>query len=154
MYIIEMFLVAVRPSRVWRTEYNPVSCLCYAAYITKNWRLKNGNQIYRSTAMVTKYCSRNWFIDTFQILSCIMVMGVLWNFLHYFQFYWWGKCRIVLYNSHVHCTGEGWFPINRFNTATYLYLSQDKTWIYICRGLFCIQWVLVRGLFVLLILVD
>ena len=42
--------------------------------------------------------------------------------------------------------GEGWDPINRFNSATFLCLSQARTWIsnVICWhscGLFCVQWV-------------
>jgi hypothetical protein len=42
--------------------------------------------------------------------------------------------------------GEGWDPINRFNPATFLCLSQARTWIsnVICWhscGLFCVQWV-------------
>ena len=35
---------------------------------------------------------------------------------------------------------EGWDTINRFNPATFLCLSQARTWIsnIICRGLFCV----------------
>jgi hypothetical protein len=37
--------------------------------------------------------------------------------------------------------------INRFNSTTFLCLSQARTWIYniICHGLFCVQWVKMRG---------
>jgi hypothetical protein len=41
----------------------------------------------------------------------------------------------------------GWDPINRFNTATCLCLSQDRTWISNVMSLspFCVQGVKVRG---------
>ena len=38
-------------------------------------------------------------------------------------------------------------PINWFNLGTYLCLSQARTWIsnIVCHGLFCVQWVKMRG---------
>ena len=41
----------------------------------------------------------------------------------------------------------GWDHINRFNPAKTLCMSQARTWIsnIVCRGLFCIQWVQMRG---------
>jgi hypothetical protein len=38
-------------------------------------------------------------------------------------------------------------PINRFNTATFLWLSQARAWISnaICNGLFYVQWFEARG---------
>jgi hypothetical protein len=43
--------------------------------------------------------------------------------------------------------GEGWDPINRFNPATLLYLSQANIWIsnITCRGFLCVQWIKTRG---------
>ena len=50
---------------------------------------------------------------------------------------------------------EGWGPINQFNPVS---LSQAMTWIskVICFGLFCVQWVQLRGdvIAFLLILVE
>jgi hypothetical protein len=42
---------------------------------------------------------------------------------------------------------EGWNPINQFNPVTFLCLSHTRTWISIvtCCGLFCVQWVKMRG---------
>jgi hypothetical protein len=42
--------------------------------------------------------------------------------------------------------GESWDPINLFNLATFLCLSQAGIWIsnIICHGLFCAQWVQLR----------
>jgi len=39
------------------------------------------------------------------------------------------------------------YPINRFNTATFVCLSQTRTWIsnVICRSLFYVQWVEASG---------
>ena len=43
--------------------------------------------------------------------------------------------------------GEGWYPINQFNPATFLCLLEAKTWIsnVICCGLCYVQWFEVRG---------
>ena len=37
--------------------------------------------------------------------------------------------------------GEGWDPINRFNSTIFMCLSQGRTWIYnvVFHGHFCIQ---------------
>jgi len=42
---------------------------------------------------------------------------------------------------------EGWDPINQFNSYIFLCLSQGRTWIsnVICRSVFLLQWVKVRG---------
>ena len=52
---------------------------------------------------------------------------------------------------------EGWHPINRVNTATFLCLSQPKTWIFkvICRGLsLCSMSSVKMWFFVFFILVE
>ena len=61
----------------------------------------------------------------------------------------WGTCGnlsfifVIAYVSEPFNKGwEGWNPINRFNCATILCLSQSKIWIsnVIYRGTFCVEW--------------
>ena len=73
-------------------------------------------------------------------------------------------CRVFFYHLFIHVLlleiqllrGEGWDPINQFNPAIFLCLSQAKTCIsnVICHGIFCVQWAKLTGDWSLLILVE
>ena len=57
------------------------------------------------------------------------------------------KWNINLRSTTRHQEGEGWAPIIRFNTSTFVCLSETKTWFSNAtwRNIFYVQWLEVRG---------
>jgi hypothetical protein len=79
-----------------------------------------------SNRRTTGLTSRNWY--------CIFLVEAG---LHRFFFLLFYIC-ITVGDPIIN---RGWYPINRFNPATFVCLSQARTWIsnVICRGLFYVQ---------------
>jgi hypothetical protein len=74
-----------------------------------------------------------WYLQTFLV-----------SVSHLGCFYLHSKVRGYCWFCYHHCSNqELGGPINWFNPTTFLCLSHAKTWI--CHGLFCVQWVKMRG---------
>jgi hypothetical protein len=90
--------------------------------------------------------SYNWRLEN-MFLSCMCQDVIYWGFLscivsmsysvHAYIFYWCGRFHTL---SKQLSRGGGWDTIKRFNAATFLCLSQARTWIFnvICHGVFCV----------------
>jgi hypothetical protein len=133
--------------------------LCYIFWKTIVWKVKfclyyytmSKSDVLQPTDSTLLSRIVSWLrasIDPAIVLSNVYAVinfcGSMWSFE-------WKRITNAFYLLFMYCywrsRGECWVPINLFNTATCLRLSEASAWMskVICRGPFNVQWVMVRG---------